>query len=89
MKMSIEVYDCRLYDNPQIASIYLDGFQCTGKSEYATVVRGILDYMLRDLHHDEGGFFSAEVMLILNYIFQTWLWELALFYIKTQIACPD
>jgi hypothetical protein len=28
---------------------------------YATVVRGILDYLRRDMTHPEGGLFSAEV----------------------------
>jgi uncharacterized protein YyaL (SSP411 family) len=28
---------------------------------YATVVRGVLDYMRRDMTHPEGGLYSAEV----------------------------
>lgn len=28
---------------------------------YATVVRGILDYLIRDMTHPQGGLYSAEV----------------------------
>jgi hypothetical protein len=28
---------------------------------YSTVVRGVLDYMRRDMTHPEGGLYSAEV----------------------------
>lgn len=55
---------CRLYDNPQIAKTYLEAFQCTGKPEYAFTVRGVLDYLLRDMRHPEGGFYSAEVSML-------------------------
>ena len=50
-----------LYDNGQLASTYLDAFCLTGKSLYARVARGILDYLRRDLTHLDGGIFSAEV----------------------------
>ena len=54
------VSKCRLYDNPQIAQTYLDAFRATGNPEYAKVVRGTLDYLLRDMTHPQGGFYSAE-----------------------------
>ena len=53
---------CRLYDNPQIAQTYLTAFQATGERRFARVARGVLDYLLRDMRHPEGGFFSAEVL---------------------------
>lgn len=52
----------RLYDNPQLVQTYLDAFRITGNLEYAFVARGILDYLLRDMLHPKGGFFSAEVI---------------------------
>lgn len=51
----------RLYDNPQIAQTYLDAFRLTGKQQYARTARDILDYLMRDMRHPQGGFFSAEV----------------------------
>jgi len=40
---------------------YLAAFQATGKPRYASVARDTLDYLLRDMRHPEGGFYSAEV----------------------------
>lgn len=48
------------YDNPQLANSYLAAFQITGDLQYAWVARGILDYLVRDMTHPEGGIFSAE-----------------------------
>ena len=32
--------------------------------QYAWVARGVLDYMIRDMTHPEGGIFSAEVPVL-------------------------
>lgn len=52
-----------LYDTPQLANSYLAAFRVTGRPYYARIAADMLDYMLRDLRHSEGGFFSAEVRL--------------------------
>ena len=57
----------RLYDNPQIVQSYLAAFQTTGNLKYASVARDILDYLLRDMRHPEGGFYSAEVAILLAF----------------------
>jgi uncharacterized protein YyaL (SSP411 family) len=49
-----------LYDNAQLAQLYLDAFLVTGDARHAEVVRDILDYVLRDMTHPGGGFYSAE-----------------------------
>jgi hypothetical protein len=49
-----------LYDNALLASCYLDAWQITKRPLYAEVVRGTLDYVLRDMTDPEGGFYSAE-----------------------------
>ena len=49
-----------LYDQAQLAVSYLDAYQITGKKLYASVARKTLDYVLEDLTHPEGGFYSAE-----------------------------
>ena len=36
--------------------------QITDDPQYAWVARGVLDYMMRDMTHPEGGIFSAEVL---------------------------
>jgi uncharacterized protein YyaL (SSP411 family) len=57
-------FEKMLYDNAQLAQMYLDAHLAAGlrgnAPHFANVVRGILDYVLRDMTHPEGGFFSAE-----------------------------
>jgi uncharacterized protein len=40
--------------------LYLDAFLVSGEARYAEVARDILDYVLRDMTHPDGGFYSAE-----------------------------
>ena len=54
-------FEKMLYDNPQLASSYLDAFALTGDRQFAEVARGVLDYLMRDMTHPQGGIFSAEV----------------------------
>src|SRR5487761_2048627 len=60
-------FEKMLYDNAQLAQLYLDAHLVSQseirnpKSEiYADAVRAILDYVLRDMTHPDGGFYSAE-----------------------------
>jgi len=53
-------FEKMLYDNAQLAQLYLDACLMSGAAPHAEVVRDILDYVLRDLTHSGGGFFSAE-----------------------------
>ena len=53
-------FEKMLYDNAQLAQLYLDAHLVSGESRYADIVRDILDYVLRDMTHPEGGFYSAE-----------------------------
>lgn len=53
-------FEKMLYDNAQLAQLYLDAFLVSGDARHAAVARDILDYVLRDMTHPEGGFYSAE-----------------------------
>jgi uncharacterized protein YyaL (SSP411 family) len=53
-------FEKMLYDQAQLAVAYLEAYQVSGEARYARVARGVLDYVLRDLTHSEGGFYSAE-----------------------------
>jgi uncharacterized protein YyaL (SSP411 family) len=53
-------FEKMLYDNAQLAQLYLDAFLVSGDARHADVARDILDYVLRDMTHPGGGFFSAE-----------------------------
>jgi uncharacterized protein len=53
-------FEKMLYDNAQLAQLYLDAYLVSGDKHFAAVLRDILDYVLRDMTHAEGGFYSAE-----------------------------
>jgi uncharacterized protein YyaL (SSP411 family) len=53
-------FEKMLYDNAQLASLYLHGWLATGDDEYRRVCEETLDYILREMTHASGGFFSAQ-----------------------------
>ncbi|MBV9399940.1 MAG: thioredoxin domain-containing protein [Bryobacterales bacterium] len=53
-------FEKMLYDQAQLATSYLEAFQITHDPQYAETARDIFEYVLRDLSHPEGGFYSAE-----------------------------
>ena len=53
-------FEKMLYDNALLAGAYLDAYQVTGDDDYARVARETLDYVLREMQHAEGGFFSTQ-----------------------------
>jgi uncharacterized protein YyaL (SSP411 family) len=53
-------FEKMLYDNALLTRAYLRGFMITDEPRHAAVVDDIVGYVLRDLAHPEGGFFSAE-----------------------------
>ncbi len=53
-------FEKMLYDQASLMIAYSEAFQITGKSEYASVVKDIFEYVTRDLSSPEGAFFSAE-----------------------------
>jgi uncharacterized protein YyaL (SSP411 family) len=59
-KWLVPHFEKMLYDNAQLTQLYLDAFLVSGETRYADVARDILRYILRDMTHPEGGFYSAE-----------------------------
>jgi hypothetical protein len=53
-------FEKMLYDNAQLANLYLDAWLVSGEARHAEVARGILNYVLLDMTHPQGGFYSAE-----------------------------
>jgi uncharacterized protein len=53
-------FEKMLYDQAQLAISYLEAFQITHDPFYSKIARSTLDYVLRDMTHPEGGFYSAE-----------------------------
>jgi hypothetical protein len=60
-------FEKMLYDNAQLVQLYLDAHLVKSEirnpkseTDFAGVARDILDYVLRDMTHADGGFYSAE-----------------------------
>jgi uncharacterized protein YyaL (SSP411 family) len=53
-------FEKMLYDNALLVPAYLHGWLVTGEERYRAVVEETLDYMLRELRLEEGGFASAQ-----------------------------
>jgi uncharacterized protein len=53
-------FEKMLYDNAQLARLYVHAWQATGNVEFRRVAEETLDYLVREMRHPEGGFFSAQ-----------------------------
>lgn len=53
-------FEKMLYDNAQLARVYVHAYQITGNPAYALVVRETLDYVLREMQSEGGGYFSSQ-----------------------------
>lgn len=53
-------FEKMLYDQAQLVAAYTEAFQVTKNPDYAETAREIAGYVLRDMTHPEGGFYSAE-----------------------------
>ena len=53
-------FEKMLYDNALLAWVYLEAWQATGEDLYRRVATETLDYVLRDMTDQRGGFHSAE-----------------------------
>ncbi|MEN9573818.1 MAG: hypothetical protein RL514_1673 [Verrucomicrobiota bacterium] len=59
-KWLVPHFEKMLYDNAQLLHLYLDAHLVSGEARFADVARDIVRYVLRDMTHPEGGFYSAE-----------------------------
>jgi uncharacterized protein YyaL (SSP411 family) len=53
-------FEKMLYDQALLARVYLHAWQVTGHDRYRQVLDETVGYVLRDLRHPDGGFYSAE-----------------------------
>ena len=53
-------FEKMLYDNALLTRVYLHAWLVTGEAIYRQVVDETVGYVLRDLRHSDGGFYSAE-----------------------------
>lgn len=52
-------FEKMLYDNSQLTSVYLAGYQAFQDPLYRRVAEETLDFVVRELTHPQGGFFST------------------------------
>jgi uncharacterized protein YyaL (SSP411 family) len=52
-------FEKMLYDNAQLASVYLHAHLITGEEAFKRVCTETLDFVLREMTHSQGGFFSS------------------------------
>ena len=53
-------FEKMLYDQALLAIAYLEGFQVTKDPFFRQTAREVLTYVLRDMTHPQGGFYTAE-----------------------------
>jgi uncharacterized protein len=53
-------FEKMLYDNAQLARVYLHAWQLTGDPRYEAVARRTLEYMDRELTTEDGGFAASQ-----------------------------
>ncbi len=53
-------FEKMLYDNAQLARLYLHAYQATGDEFYARIAAETLDYVAREMTHPDGGFYSTQ-----------------------------
>lgn len=59
-KWLVPHFEKMLYDNALLMSSYLEAWQVTKKPLYSQVCDEVIQYVLRDMTHPDGGFFSAQ-----------------------------
>jgi uncharacterized protein YyaL (SSP411 family) len=53
-------FERMLYDNAQLARVYLHAWQVTGNKFFCTITEEILDYVVREMTDPRGGFYSTQ-----------------------------
>ncbi|MFB0534796.1 MAG: thioredoxin domain-containing protein [Anaerolineae bacterium] len=53
-------FEKMLYDNAQLARVYLHAWQVTGDPFYRAITEEILDYVVREMTDPAGGFYSTQ-----------------------------
>jgi uncharacterized protein len=70
-------FEKMLYDNALLIFSYIEAWQITKKPLYQEICEEIISYIMRDMQHSEGGFYSAEDADSDNQegIFYTWQYD--------------
>jgi hypothetical protein len=60
VQWSIPHFEKMLYDNALLLTAYLEAYQITKAPLFASVARETLDYVIKRMSSEDGGFYSAE-----------------------------
>lgn len=58
-KWLVPHFEKMLYDNALLAQLYSELYQITGDTDHIATVRKTLDFVIREMTHVDGGFYSA------------------------------
>ena len=58
-KWLVPHFEKMLYDNALLARVYLHAYQLTGDLLYRRIVEETLDFVVREMRHEDGGFYSS------------------------------
>ncbi len=53
-------FEKMLYDNALLSKVYLDAYRVTRDTLFKNVAEETLNYLLREMHHPDGGFYSSQ-----------------------------
>lgn len=53
-------FEKMLYDNALLSKSYLEAYQITKEELYKNIASETLDYVLREMYHPDGGFYSSQ-----------------------------
>jgi len=59
-RWTVPHFEKMLYDNAQLARVYLHAWQVTGSPLFRAVVEETLDYVVREMTHPQGGFYATQ-----------------------------
>lgn len=59
-KWLVPHFEKMLYDNAQLVRCYAQAYQVTGEALFKQVVEESVGYLLREMFHSEGGFYSTQ-----------------------------
>lgn len=59
-RWAVPHFEKMLYDNGQLVKLYADAYRLIGNPKYRRVVEETIDYVLRDMTHQDGGFYASE-----------------------------
>jgi hypothetical protein len=59
-KWLVPHFEKMLYDNALLAQLYAELYQLTKEERHVAVLKKTLDFVIREMTHPEGGFYSAQ-----------------------------